>query len=238
MSESGNPCGGEAKSSVDNQRPRRIYQNSLGNKVLHQTSNSNKKRKLSSEHIDVTDYLKLTDLDIFNNIQSQSNCCQPSISSDIRSVLEHFTVNGQVQFTEAVSFYRKCREKVIYKSKEEKEQFLLEQIRRCKVGEVFLQRKKERKYKFKYEIDGYQLCRHSFCYLYDISVRQFEACIAAMKSTGVDHLKTYNIRPFKDSTLHKFNYNETEALFKDNLDDGKFVGKVLLSLSLYSVLCL
>ena len=144
---------------------------------------------------------------------SQTACC-----SKTNCFMKLFpgTDGTTTDYNSCVKFLQECREETRTKDKDEKDRFLLDSFKRFTVD--LSAKRLIHNWQL---LGGKKVCRGTFEFAYGFTKYDLDMCSSKLRVNPLIE----NLRPptYTDSTLHEYNYNETEAMMEDNfLDPGNF----------------
>jgi hypothetical protein len=207
----------------ESKKKRKISSNSLGNHLSLPQQQWRRREKASNDSIVLKKAKKeTTQTDFFRIITETKSCCSNASSSD-GCILRNFCIpaSSTVNLNEAQRFFYYCQELIKLRTKEEKNQIVLELFRNSIKSHVFTSGNEKKKLVMEYEIpfDGQkiQLCRVSFAKLLDISSYQLESFSKQIRDGESGFINPVKIRSYTDKTILDFTFRETEAIFSDEV---------------------
>jgi hypothetical protein len=163
--------------------------------------------------------------EILLKINSLAYCCTAGGKNGC--FVQYFTnkQSGIVDYNLAIECYSSCRSLTRLKSHEELDKFVQEKFRESiQETKIILNGKKQFVMQYMLRSD-FNVCKKAFSSAFGISVKKLERCSTALKLSETNRVHSIETKTYKDDTIHKFSYKETEELIKLNLGTS-FVGNV------------
>lgn len=208
----------------------RIYKSSSGNsKRLFQQIPRRKKPLLGLKS-------KITDEEIITKrLNSNKDCCANGIhflGCLGRKFLDHAGDSGITNMSKLMEYIKKCRELTRCKDKQELRVFVSKLYDRALVVDD-QGRTKSMNYRLPIfddfvtyvSADTNKVCRKGISTAYGFSVKLMQMC-SATKRKGTRQQFIDSTKSFTDATIHSNSFAETAKVFRENLVDVNFVGKL------------
>ena len=153
---------------------------------------------------------------IINNINMQHYCdrknCYLNIFCDSA---------GNTDFNAAIQFFRDCRECTRLKTKTEREYFLIDSFKKLIIGkETIISDTTSIRFVHNWQLGGNKVCRKTWANAYKYTLYELDKCSDILR----DNFETTSLthKPYSDSHLHSYTFNETESMFMANATENDY----------------
>jgi hypothetical protein len=186
------------------------YSNSTGNKLLlPELKNKKQKQQKEIQGLMCSFVPTFSKSDAMREILDKDKC-----KCSHKSCLEKIFPQSLNDCAEA---FLKCRSVTRFKTDEEIDIFIHEQVR-------VMQDKPTRAAssstsKFQFVIEGAKVCRLAFCNAFNITVYALQKASDAQKNSTSGRPNPHTVRDTTDATINDYTFEETREIFRDNVID-------------------